>query len=91
MKLLKSRKALLVIFVGALLIVLAAPAEAARAPKYSWTLGSASYGDPDGGNGGFQGDPDPGGGGFDQLARTTTDSLRQFVRTVAGALLVLAT
>ena len=66
MKLLRSRKTLFAILVAALLIALAGPAEATRAPKYSWTPGGATYGDPDPGNGGFHGDPDIGGGGLDQ-------------------------
>lgn len=73
MKLLKSRRMLFAILVAALLIAMAAPADAARAPKYSWTPGGATYGDPDGGNGGFgwnsAGDPDPGGSGMDVLVR----------------------
>jgi len=64
MRLLRSRRTLFAILVAALLIALAGPAEATRAPKYSWTPGGATYGDPDVGNGGFYGgDPDVGGGG----------------------------
>jgi len=68
MRLLRSRRTLFAILVAALLIALAGPAEATRAPKYSWTPGGATYGDPDPGNGGFSsitnGDPDIGGGGW---------------------------